>query len=295
MRLLGAGASASTDQTGVVSSIDMKARIRRYVAGLDSYDLVSSSESAFDVTVLPMVLYEVANVHLPMAELKQIISTICDAANEVSHSRRNDGRHRKRRRDAGDAAELGTVLVPMVGSSSDACAPAPLAVVEWSRYEEFSKDECVVLLSRKDDTIDKLRDELKTMTRLALYREDRCCKLEDKVQDTSLQLAELTAKVNFRPGTTYCSLLGGYHMGLKGALGSGAGAGAVVSMVAGESQQGSFKDKHILYTLQQRIHTAQLLTAAKDYMAQAASTFIIVVADAHSAGIVAWAKVIVIP
>ena len=84
-------------------------------------------------------------------------------------------------------------------------------------------------------------------------------------------------------------------MGLKGALGSGTGAGAVVSMVAGESHQGSLNDKHILYTFQQRIHTAQLLTAAKDYMAQAASMFNIVVADAHSAGIVAWAKVIVIP
>ena len=252
-------------------SRSLRYSIRDFVAmELQQAKSPAVASDSFPLALLPRVLEEFINIGAPLGE--------DDVAYVLRHIHKPPrAAMQKSQRASGvnpnplvATAPAGSQLV-VAEATQDHCAGydgSASLLVPVAKYSDYSPDELVATLCRRDQEISDLLDERRQLVQNRNHFQRRADGLKAQLVQSRRELDALVAQVKFRPGLRNVSSFGGYTMALKRNVGH-TSASAAIQMLGGDQINGGFVDPKIVWAFEHKTCIAQRISSALDFESMA--------------------------
>ncbi len=193
-----------------------------------------------DLDLLPQVLQHGCNTAVDEQDMKMLRE---HAANGLALAPRKAQRCLALRAAADSAKSSMSAIV----------APLPTNI---THFQEYCKDDLVLVAVRQEETIKALKREVKKMTKSRDHFENQCSKLRGIIVQKNAALERLESAINYRPGKRNVSSVGGFELAIRRKFGH-ASALVAVKMIAGDAAHGGLKDPRSVNKCEHKACVAQ--------------------------------------
>ena len=166
---------------------------------------------------------------------------------------------------SGKGSGKSSALAPAQGHRQSGSSTHIVAAHPRQDYSRLTHSELQVQLGKRDTQIVSLQVEKARLVTSRSYYANRCADLRGELLLWKDAHKSLTEETCFRPGKRNVSKYGAYCMAIRGASGY-ASAQTTVKVIAGQKEQGGFKDKGIVIKYQHKACLGQRLLSSQDYV-----------------------------